>query len=290
MRVVAKDVTSIRSTAEETRSSVDRLHLNNYQRKVIKWLHAPDPSTNYNKALKQRQGGSGLWFLQNDVFAGWKTRQNSFLWLNGIPGCGKTIISSTIIEHLEKTLPCKLVLYFYFNFNDKGKQTLHNMLCALISQLYPKNLNNSQEQALESLFSSCQDGRRQADTESLREIFFNILDHFKEVWLVLDAIDECCTRKGTEGLLSWIREALQSNQRNIHLLMTSRPEHDIEVGIRKYACNDDIFELQSSLITNDIRAYAHMRVSEDNAFRRWRSNPKVQNEIETQITEKADGM
>jgi hypothetical protein len=79
MRVVAKDITNIHSTTEETRSSVDRLHLDYHQREIIKWLSAPDPSTNYNKALEQRYEGSGLWFLESDAFAKWKTRRNSFL-------------------------------------------------------------------------------------------------------------------------------------------------------------------------------------------------------------------
>lgn len=68
MRIVTKGITSIYSATEETRRSVDRLHLDYHQREIIKWLSAPDPSTNYNKALKQRYEGSGLWFLQSNDF------------------------------------------------------------------------------------------------------------------------------------------------------------------------------------------------------------------------------
>ncbi|KAL2010787.1 hypothetical protein VTN00DRAFT_3505 [Thermoascus crustaceus] len=63
--------------------------------------------------------GSGLWFLQSEVFANWKMRSNSFLWLHGKPGCGKTILSCTIVEDLMRTSSSsQALLYFYFDFND----------------------------------------------------------------------------------------------------------------------------------------------------------------------------
>src|SRR5947209_7612016 len=165
---------------------------------------------NYNKALQQRQEGSGLWFLQIDAFAKWKKTQNSFLWLYGIPGCGKTILSSTIIEDLEKTLRRQSLLYFYFDFSDTNKQTLESMVRSLTSQLYSKCGGASKE--FDSLFSSCEYGRRQPSCESLCKAFLHMTELVKEVWIVLDALDECRTRKGqpTKGLLSWIRDLLSS--------------------------------------------------------------------------------
>jgi DNA replication protein DnaC len=61
------------------------------------------------------------------------------LWIYGIPGCGKTILSSAIIENLRASLGSQFVLYFYFDFNNTAKQSLQNMIRSLISQLYTKN-------------------------------------------------------------------------------------------------------------------------------------------------------
>ena len=173
---------------------------------VRKWLNSPDPSLNYNKALQQRHQGTGSWFLKSDIFAQWKTRPNSFLWLHGIPGCGKTILSSTIIEDLDKSASSRALLYF--DFNDTGTQSLDNMIRSLISQLYHKREDT--RKPLDSLFSSCDDGRRQPTTESLCETLQNMFQQVDEVDIVLDALDECRTRKGTrnQGLLSWMK-ALQ---------------------------------------------------------------------------------
>jgi hypothetical protein len=66
------------------------------------------------------------------------------------------------------------------------------MVRSLISQLYYK----CEGKQLDSLFSSCEDGRRQPTCESLCRAFLDIIEQVKEVWIILDALDECRTRKG----------------------------------------------------------------------------------------------
>ncbi|KAF2621127.1 hypothetical protein BU25DRAFT_325665, partial [Macroventuria anomochaeta] len=102
---------------------------------IYSWLSPPDPSTNYHKALQQRQEGTGQWLLHSLMFKQWNVQQNSFLWLHGIPGCGKIVLSSTVVQHLESSNPALILLYFYFDFNDTSKQTLKNMVTSLVSQL-----------------------------------------------------------------------------------------------------------------------------------------------------------
>jgi Cdc6-like AAA superfamily ATPase len=241
--------------------------------------------------LAQRQEGTGLWLLQSRPFTKWHSQQNSFLWLHGIPGCGKTILSSTIIEHLVDTHPDQLLLYFYFDFTDAGKQTLDNVIWSLISQLYHKRKDT--QKLLDSLFSSCDNGRRQPTCESLCKVFLQMIEEVKEVYIVLDALDECSTRKGpsSEGLLLWIQSLSEQKQGNVRLLVTSRPEHDIELVFRNQAqSKEDIVPLRSDLIHGDIRSYVHTRVREGDGLKRWQSQPDVLNDIETQLMEKANGM
>jgi Cdc6-like AAA superfamily ATPase len=258
---------------------------------IYRWLSPSDPSTNFNKALQQRQEGTGLWLMESSPFTKWHSQQNSFLWLHGIPGCGKTILSSTIIKHLVDTHPDQLLLYFYFDFTDAGKQTLDNAIRSLISQLYHKRKDT--QKLLDSLFSSCDNGRSQPTCESLCKVFLQMINQTEEIYIILDALDECRTRKGplSEGLLAWIQSLSDLKQRNVHLLVTSRPEHDIELVLRKLAEGEErIVPIQSDLIEKDIRRYVCTRVREGKGLERWQSRPDVLNEIEVQLMKKANGM
>jgi hypothetical protein len=84
---------------------------------------------------------------------------------------------------------------------------------------------------------------------------------------------------------------LQPEQRNIRLLVTSRPEHDIKTVLSTLAKSEEnIIPIQSDLVYDDVRSYVRTRVREDAGLKRWRSRPEVLEEIETQLMEKANGM
>ena len=119
-----------------------------------------------------------------------------------------------------------------------------------------------------------------------------MLEQAGEVWIALDALDECRTRTGlpTEGVLSWIRNILNSEHRNVHLLVTGRPEQDIQAEFNEWTSSGNRVLIQSDLIADDIYAYIHAKVREDKGFIRWQSRPEVQEEIETTLSKRADGM
>ncbi|KAL9082444.1 MAG: hypothetical protein Q9165_008890 [Trypethelium subeluteriae] len=261
------------------------------QDKIQQWLQPPDPSENYNKALEQRHEGSGRWFLESEVFTEWKTRSSSFLWLHGIPGCGKTILSTTIIEDLKKNIPpSHLLLYFYFDFSDTSKQSLDKMIRSLVSQLYGRLETTKKE--IDTLLLSCEDGRQQPKSELLCEIVLRSINQAEGVWIVLDALDECTTRTGTrtKGLLAWIRGFLELQRLNVHTIVTSRQEQDIQAELENQIRKKDMISINTDLISDDVHAYINARVREDDRLKRWRSRPEVQKEIETQLIEKAHGM
>ncbi|KAF2734842.1 ankyrin [Polyplosphaeria fusca] len=130
--------------------------------KIRRWLSAPDPSTNYQKALKLRQADTGLWLLESDTYKRWKTAATSPLWLYGIPGCGKTILSSTVLQNVLQHCqddPGKVTAYFFFDFNDVQKQDPEMMIRSLVWQL----------QSLHLMVTS----RRERDIEVSLEGFVN---------------------------------------------------------------------------------------------------------------------
>jgi hypothetical protein len=229
-----------------------------------------------------------VWFATSGQFAAWKTNPDSFLWLNGIAGCGKTILSSTIIEevlrhcHLRSDLA---VVYFYFDFNDAEKQQHDKMIRSLITQLYAQS--QSVLKPLESLFSSHRNGERQPPTHLLLATLRQMIEGFGETFIILDALDECVERK---ELLADIKEIMKWKLGKLHILVTSRKERDIERWLGPLIDDQDTVCIQNTLINDDIRAYVRTRLETDEELERWRSKQEVQDEIETKLMEKANGM
>lgn len=76
---------------------------------------------NYQNALKQRYAETGRWLLESKNYLKWKEEGKTSIWLHGIPGCGKTILSSTVIEDVPRFCendPGKVIVYFYFDFSE----------------------------------------------------------------------------------------------------------------------------------------------------------------------------
>ncbi|KAF2678771.1 hypothetical protein K458DRAFT_435608 [Lentithecium fluviatile CBS 122367] len=286
---ISEVLSSIEQNVYEARCDVKDLALEQRRIELDHWLSPPVPSKNHNEALKQHQKGTGSWFLQSDAFVAWKSQRNSFLWLYGIPGCGKTILSSTIIENL-RSLSIQPLLYFYFDFNHTKKQTLRGVVCSLISQLY--YTCNSAQEPLNALFSSYKDKNTQPSCESLCKVLREMIEKTEEIWIVLDAIDECVERKGspTEGLLLWIRDLVKLEQKNVHCLVTSRPEQDIQSEMSNLVSEKNRISIQSDLVNDDILAYICARVREGEGLKRWRDREDVQKEIEEELAHKANGM
>jgi len=66
--------------------------LDDNRNQILKWLSNTDPTINHNAACEKHEPQTGNWFIQGKDYSQWKETPSSFLWLHGIPGCGKTIL------------------------------------------------------------------------------------------------------------------------------------------------------------------------------------------------------
>ncbi|KAI8624181.1 ankyrin repeat-containing domain protein [Xylariaceae sp. FL1651] len=289
-RRLGETLLDVQEDIKQVKAVVENLTTDVHYDRISTWLSPPDPSTNLNNSLRNRHPGSGQWFLDHPAYLSWISESNSFLWLYGIPGCGKTILTSTIAEDIIKKRASQDFIYFYFDFNDTSKQNLDMMLRSFVSQLY--NQNKNVRNHLDMLYSSYNQGKHQPSSESLHAAFRDMIQQAGEIWIVIDALDECNKRHEypAGGLLSWI-QSLQGHQPNIHLLVTSRPEQDINAAIKSWAREQDIISIQSDLVSEDINAYVCARVREYGPLsKRWHTKPEIQDEIEDALIKKADGM
>ena len=214
------------------------------------------------------------------------TAPGSLLWLHGIPGCGKTVLSSTIIENVlgrTHTKPDSAVLYFYFDFNDAEKQQSENMIRSLICQLSMYCADS----VLHNLYSSCSNGRRQPSGEVLLDTLHQMMTSLGDIYVILDALDECAER---DELLTDVEEVVSWKDTDLHLLITSRRETDIEETLTPLSDRQHRIAIQGASVDADISTYIHKRLQIDRKLKRWQKHPNVQTEIKEMLARKADGM
>ena len=279
------------STEEVTwkvHDQVQSVQLEARTKAIYRWLSAPDPSTNYQSGCQSRHAATGVWFTKSERFLRWKRDENSTLWLYGKVGCGKTILSTTIITEIlhqcDSTSGAALA-FFFFDFNDPKKQKSCQMIRSIITQLFRRSPEALAQ--VESLFTSFSDGHQQPDDESLLKVLQTIIRESDHTYIVLDALDEC---SDINNLLTVISKANEWRLPTLHLLLTSRWLTIIEGTIRSLSQPVDTIEIQSKLVDKDISDYVSEKLRADQKLQRWHKRSDIQEEIRLTLTAKADGM
>src|SRR5216117_3237475 len=86
-----------------TKDGVDELrrHKDDEQRRlVIDWLTPIDYSTQQIDFIGRQQKGTGLWLLNSNEFQQWLNTSRGILFCPGIPGAGKTMMASIVVDYL----------------------------------------------------------------------------------------------------------------------------------------------------------------------------------------------
>ncbi|KAL8990178.1 MAG: hypothetical protein Q9169_008189, partial [Polycauliona sp. 2 TL-2023] len=275
-----EDLLSIKDLMEDTRDKAkvelavrESKEREKEEQLIRDWLSAPDPSTNHRRAHNQ--------------FMWWK-QQKVLTWLYGIPGCGKTVLSSTIIETIrgEYLLASDTVVrYFYFDFNDLQKQRPEYMVRSLLLQASEKSCVAFEK--VKRLRASCEEGKSPPELDMLKGILREIIEDFSETFIILDALDECSKR---EELFEVVNDIRQNEPQITHMLLTSRHLPDIEEALCPLLCGIDKVRVGGDAVTSDILSYINQRLRIDQTLKRWRNMPDVQDEIRTTLMEKADGI
>ncbi|KAI9666565.1 MAG: hypothetical protein M1821_004501 [Bathelium mastoideum] len=197
--------------------------------KVLTWLSPIDVASNHASATKKREENTGSWFLEGDKYNLWKNSTTSRLWINGNPGCGKTILCTSIIDDLLTDAPGKptsAVVFFYFSFAHAQRQTRDTLLSSILVQL-------CQGRPLPPSVQDLYDQRQQVrpSVDQLTKTLLSVLTTCGNVFLVIDALDECpgeTEGQERQGVLEWLLDLSCLQTCKLHILVLSRKEPDIQ--------------------------------------------------------------
>ncbi|KAN0139154.1 hypothetical protein V8E53_003043 [Lactarius tabidus] len=294
VQVVIDDSTQARSVILHAANDIDEIKWNQFIQLLRSWLSPADPSTNHNIARKVQHTGTAAWLFQGQIIIKWKSI-GSLLWIHGKPGSGKSVICSSVIQDIMAVCDTgsAIMAYFYFDFKDLRKQTCHDLLLSLVTQLSTDSSPCCD--ILHRVYKVHKDGAQQPSDDTLKECLKEMLRLLTQgqVFLVLDALDECPDSSGLppprSEVLQLVKELVDLRLRGLHICATSRPEVDIRAVLQPLAFRSVSLHDESGQ-KSDIADYVRSVVnsSPSTAMRRWRPDDK--NLVIETLTERADGM
>jgi hypothetical protein len=199
------------------------------------------------------------------------------------------MISAAIIEQLQKSLhagPIKTGLaYFFFSATDAETQTVHGLLSSILAQLWRQMDDGSWvTSCAHHLFPSL-DSSQPCSNQDIFTMLLEALSSFKQVFVVIDALDESNTAE-RDQLLCYITELRRNELLGLRLLLTSRLNVDIQNSVT--ALPTLLVSIEPSFTARDIRAYISTSVRNNSRLSRFREG--LQQEIIEALVEKSHGM
>ena len=279
-----RDHKNTRDDVTELKSLVEVVKASQISSTVRDWLRAPDATVNHNAACAKRHPRTGIWLVQGSAFITWLSRDNSFLWLSGFAGCGKSVLYSTAIQYSFRHKQANRrvgIAFFYFTFNDEFKQNESAMLRALLLQLSGQLSDSNTE--LISLYGS---NRTAVPLPAVLIAHLqNLIQKFDQVYILLDALDESPRYGQRNQVLNAIKKMREWRFSGLHLLVTSRDELDIRGSLNP--AEDDEIVMKNAAIDQDIRNFISEQLNIDPTLRRkWHAHHV---RIRQALAERADG-
>ncbi|KAJ7167388.1 ankyrin repeat-containing domain protein [Mycena crocata] len=247
--------------------------------KIIDWLSRINFFTQQADILRCRQPGTGEWLLQNDTFRRWEAESGRILWGRGIPGAGKTVVASVVVDHLAKATENDNVgvACIYLSHKDTDTQTPYNLLAAVWRQLVLRKPIAAGSKVQE-LFRAHSEKRTRPELAEIDEVLRSAVIEWTKVYIVVDALDET-----PEGNRHTLLNYLTNLGPAVCLMLTSR--HDVSLP----KINADTLEIR--VPEGDIQTYLKEQINRSTRLTSvLAGNSELRDEIVSKVQSNADRM
>ena len=275
--------------AVELRTQLNALYTSANDNFVTR-LNAPDTSASNTFFHERRHDGTGEWFINGDTFQTWLETFRSFLWVHGIPGCGKSVLFSKVIHHIiENKRNTEIGLaYFDFDSKDASKQSASGMLRALLSELLMRK-----ERLLLKGKSICAADiaqlYRSSDSplhslDDLLACLYQVVQWFPNTYILLDALDACPCDQERKIVLDAIAKMREWDLPVLHILVTSRDDENIHQALQTPKGLE--IRMAQSNVDEDINTFLDHELEQNQDLQHWKDHRES---IRTTLSKSAKG-
>ncbi|KAI3534099.1 ankyrin repeat protein [Colletotrichum filicis] len=251
-------------------------HLEERKIQILDRITPVDFTTQQIDNLDRRQEGTGKWLLESPEFEAWVLGDRRTLFCPGMPGAGKTMLSSIVIEHLKRRFEENStvgVSFMFCNFRRHDEQTPRNLLASVLKQLYCTTPEECEE-----VENTYRHGMSSASKQDIMRCLQAVVPRFSRVYVVIDALDELDENR------NMFLEAIWSLQETsyVNIFATSRHIPEIE----RYFDGSPCIEIRAS--DGDVMKFLDGQMSKLPLA--VRKNKGLQDQIKDAIIQAVQGM
>ncbi|KAJ7362830.1 hypothetical protein DFH08DRAFT_841545 [Mycena albidolilacea] len=246
---------------------------------IIDWLAPINFCIRHADISRARQAGTGEWLLVDPLFKRWESGSARTLWCHGIPGAGKTVLASKVVDHLTTGSETKNVgvACLYLNHKEVDAQTPVNLLSGLWRQLvFGRDVGPVAKQ----LYRLHHEKRTTPSMKEVVDLLHSCFTEFSKVYIIVDALDE-----HPEDQRWILLQHLATMGPTVNVMIMSRP------NITPATSHPNLDAIKIHANADDLRKYVDTQIQRSPRFlTHLRTQPELRDEIHTKISETADGM
>lgn len=177
------------------------------------------------------------------------------------------------------------IAFFYFSFqSEAATQSPASFLSILIKQLCRRS--TEMPDSMMALHKHCTRNDRRPKLAELQDLFQAVVGTFTEVYVVIDALDEC-EKQVRQELLPYVCSLFHQCPGRLKMLVTSRQEADIERAFT--SANFEMIKIEATRVSDDIAAYVR-HVLANRIHEYCDIDPALQQEIAAVLVSQSGGM
>ncbi|MCJ1262443.1 hypothetical protein MMC22_002313 [Lobaria immixta] len=159
------------------------------------WLKHADFEADLQKLQQVHISGTCQWFVHSQAYLQWRDTSSTsiapdFMWIQGKPGSGKSVLASQIIQDLH-SFGGSIVTYIFCKNGQENKNTLESILRNLIFEILEFS---PQKQAFHRLLLNARLNEKSQYVQSM-EVLWNLLTRIiievDIIHCLVDGLDEC---------------------------------------------------------------------------------------------------
>ncbi|KAB8210959.1 NACHT domain protein [Aspergillus parasiticus] len=227
--------------------------------------------------------GCEKWLLDDPAFCKWKdnstkgSQTEAWLWLQGIPGAGKTYLCGATIDHLKQQ--GEKLLFAFLSYNNNATQTALTVLQSFIFQAAEDDAD------LQSILVDATERELRGNTGYVLDLLKTWLQTAGPTYIIIDGLDEM-DRSERQILLQRLEE-LSKKCHDLRLFTCSRSEADISRVLDEKTTSIQV----NSRNSGSIQIYINSRIND--WINKFKFDTKIEHELRlllSPLSAKADGM